>query len=206
MAFNNSFTAVTGATYTAAQYNTYTRDNFTAIWVGTTAGDLDYYSSSTSKARLGIGASNTILGSSGSAPLWTHSPTIAGVLHTKGTVDFNPAGQTFSSTWADISFASVSLTLSVTCTVLVMAQVTGYNANAGTGRGFYVRAMVNGVADTGTIPFNGSQTEVHNESHSYFYYTTGVTAGSRLVKMQCQADTSNNIVERGRLIALAYVE
>lgn len=31
MSFDNSFTAVTGATYTAAQYNTYVRDNLTAL-------------------------------------------------------------------------------------------------------------------------------------------------------------------------------
>ena len=71
MSFNNGFTAVTGATYTAAQYNTYVRDNFTAIWVGTTAGDLDYYSSSTAKTRLAIGASGYYLTSTGTAPAWS---------------------------------------------------------------------------------------------------------------------------------------
>lgn len=71
MAFNNGFTAVTGATYTAAQYNTYVRDNFTAIWVGTTAGDIDYYTSATAKTRLAIGASGYYLTSTGSSPAWT---------------------------------------------------------------------------------------------------------------------------------------
>ena len=71
MAFNNGFTAVTGATYTAAQYNTYVRDNFTAIWVGTTAGDMDYYTSATAKTRVAIGANGSYLESSGSAPSWT---------------------------------------------------------------------------------------------------------------------------------------
>lgn len=70
MAFNNTFTAVVGATYTASQYNTYVRDNFTAIWVGTTAGDIDYYTSSSAKARLAIGTAGQILMSTGSAPAW----------------------------------------------------------------------------------------------------------------------------------------
>lgn len=70
MAFNNSFTAVTGATYTAAQYNTHVRDNFTAIWVYTTAGDISYATSATTLQRLGIGAVGSVLGSSGSAPRW----------------------------------------------------------------------------------------------------------------------------------------
>lgn len=70
MSFNNSFTAVTGATYTAAQYNTHTRDNFTAIWVYTTAGDIAYATSATALARLGIGAVGNNLNSSGSALRW----------------------------------------------------------------------------------------------------------------------------------------
>lgn len=70
MSFNNGFTAVTGATYTAAQYNTYVRDNFTAIWAYTTAGDIVYASSATALARLAIGASGTYLASDGSAPAW----------------------------------------------------------------------------------------------------------------------------------------
>lgn len=70
MAFNNAFTAVTGATYTAAQYNTHTRDNFTAVWVYTTAGDIAYATSATALARLAIGAVGSILGSSGSALRW----------------------------------------------------------------------------------------------------------------------------------------
>lgn len=70
MAYSSGFTAVTGATYTAAQYNTNTRDNFTAIWVYTTAGDIAYATGATTLARLGIGAAGAILKSTGSAPSW----------------------------------------------------------------------------------------------------------------------------------------
>ena len=71
MAFNNGFTAVVGATYTAAQYNTYVRDNFTAIWAYTTAGDIVYAAGATTLTRLGIGANGSYLESNGSAPVWT---------------------------------------------------------------------------------------------------------------------------------------
>jgi len=70
MAFNNSYTAVTGATYTASHYNTHTRDNFTALWVYTTAGDMAYATSSTSLTRVGIGSAGEKLVSTGSAPTW----------------------------------------------------------------------------------------------------------------------------------------
>lgn len=69
MAFNNSFTAVVGATYTAAQYNTHVRDNFTAIWVYTTAGDIVYASSATTLARLALVAGGVMYGGA-SAPAW----------------------------------------------------------------------------------------------------------------------------------------
>jgi len=128
---------------------------------------------------------------------------IPGLLHTKGKVDFNPGGQSFAGGWADITGATFTLTLTHTCTIVVRAVVSGYNGGAG--RSFFVRAMVNAVADPGTVPFfNGGA--VRNEALPYFYYTTGVTAGSRIVKLQCQADTDPNVVDRGRLEAFAYVE
>jgi len=69
MAFDNSYTAVTGATYTASDYNTYTKGNFSAVWVGTTAGDLDYYTSATAKSRLALTAGGVLVAGA-SAPLW----------------------------------------------------------------------------------------------------------------------------------------
>ena len=69
MAFDNTYTAVTGATYTASDYNTYTKSNFSALWVGSTAGDLDYYSSATAKARLALVTGGLLYGGA-SAPAW----------------------------------------------------------------------------------------------------------------------------------------
>lgn len=80
MAFDNSFVAVTGATYTAAQYNTYTRGNLSAIWVYTTAGDIAYASSATTLARLAIGANGSYLESTGTAPQWVKFYRYAGFL------------------------------------------------------------------------------------------------------------------------------
>lgn len=71
MAFDNSFLAVTGATYTAAQYNTYTRGNLNEIWKYTTAGDIVYATSSTALSRLAIGDNGSYLESTGTAPQWT---------------------------------------------------------------------------------------------------------------------------------------
>ncbi len=69
MAFDNSYTAVTGATYQASDYNTGTKGNFTAVWVGTTAGDLDYYTGATAKNRLALVTGGLLYGGA-SAPAW----------------------------------------------------------------------------------------------------------------------------------------
>jgi hypothetical protein len=55
---------------TAAMLNVQLRDNGNAIWVGTTAGDLEYYSSATAKTRIPIGAAGNILQSDGTKPVW----------------------------------------------------------------------------------------------------------------------------------------
>ena len=42
-----------------------------ALSPGTTAGDIDYYTSSTAKSRIGIGTNGQVLTSNGSVPSWT---------------------------------------------------------------------------------------------------------------------------------------
>ena len=75
MAYTPHPTVVPGDTWTASNQNTYIKGNLEAIWVGTTGGDMDYYTSSTVKNRLAIGANGTHLESNGSAPIW--APTYA---------------------------------------------------------------------------------------------------------------------------------
>lgn len=54
---------------TAAKMNAI-QDNITALWVGTTAGDQDYYVSATAKQHVAIGTAGQIWMSNGSAPGW----------------------------------------------------------------------------------------------------------------------------------------
>jgi hypothetical protein len=70
MAYTTPRTWVVGETVTAAQFNQQIRDNLNALWVGTTAGDMAYFTSNTARARLGIGAAGSLLRSTGSAPAW----------------------------------------------------------------------------------------------------------------------------------------
>lgn len=82
----------TSDSWTASQHNTYLRDNIEAIWVGTTAGDTDYYTAATTKSRLAIGTANQIMQSTGSAPAWADLSTITAA---KAMVASQAAGDTF---------------------------------------------------------------------------------------------------------------
>lgn len=170
----------------------------------TAAGDLAYRDPvGAYLTALAKPAANSFLrNKSSGVPDYVAQDNIPGLLHKSNSVDFAP-GQTFSGGWADITGATFNLVLSYTCTVIVMASITGYNAS--TGRGFFVRANVNGTGDAAASPvFNGG--EARNEALPYIYRVSGVTAGTRTIKLQCQADTDPNVVERGRMLAFAYVE
>lgn len=73
MAFNSVPTVSNGDSWSAAQHNTYIKDNFAAVWVGTTAGDIDYYTSASAKSRLAkpSPAGEYYLGHNNTAPVWT---------------------------------------------------------------------------------------------------------------------------------------
>lgn len=98
MAFDNSYVAVTGATYAAADYNTYTRGNFTAIWVGTTAGDMEYYSSATAKTRVAKGTAKQawMMNSGATAPEWNDIFPVGSIY--MSVVSTNPSSF-FGGTW-----------------------------------------------------------------------------------------------------------
>jgi len=72
MAYSVHPSVVPGDTWTASNQMTYVAGNFTAIWVGTTAGDMDFYSSATVKQRLAIGTPYQVLitNAAGNAPEW----------------------------------------------------------------------------------------------------------------------------------------
>ena len=57
-----------------------------------TAGDLPYYATGTALSKLGIGAANTVLTSSGSAPQWSTSINISGSVTAASDSTFNSTG------------------------------------------------------------------------------------------------------------------
>jgi hypothetical protein len=111
MAFSAPFTAVSGAVFTAAQWNTSGRDNINALWPGTTAGDIDYYSSATAKTRIPIGIAGTFLGSNASVPSW--GPLVlrreggsATIWTNPGTTAYTPTATVIQSGYIAVTFAA----------------------------------------------------------------------------------------------------
>jgi hypothetical protein len=77
MAFTTpiDWTTLTGQTITATHLNQQIRNNILALWPGTTAGDIDFYDSATTKARVGIGSSGQFLSVVAGVPAWATIPT-----------------------------------------------------------------------------------------------------------------------------------
>lgn len=193
-------------TLTAAQQNAL-GDAIRSLMWWSAGGSIPYSYDADQLEELAKPSVDSILkNTSAGVPSWLALTAVPGRLHAKNTVNVTPGGQSsISSSFVDITGATFNLTLTETCTVVVLALVTGYN-NTG-GASFVVRSVVNGTADpltTSQLPFNGG--EVRNEALPYIYYATGVPAGTRAVKMQFASTGGTSYVERCRLFAFAFVE
>lgn len=190
-------------TLTAAQQNAL-GDAIRSLMWWSAGGSIPYsYDADQLEELTKPGVDAVLKNTSAGVPSWLAMTSIPGTLHTKAIIGFNPSGQTnVGSSWEDITGATFDLTLSVTCTIVVIASVTGYNDTGGDA--FNIRAVVDGTADAGSPPFNGG--EVRNEALPYIYFATGITAGTRTVKLQFGNTSNTSSVYRGRLAALAFVE
>ena len=90
-----------------------------ALSPGTTAGDLDYYTAATTKARIGIGTNGQILTSNGSVPSWA-APAASSPASDSATV---ATSQTISSaTYTDLATAGPAVTITTGTKALVIVS------------------------------------------------------------------------------------
>jgi hypothetical protein len=204
MAFTSPFTAVVGTIILSANWNTSGRDNINALWVYTAAGQIVYSTSATTLAKLDKPSVTSLLQNDNTGVPSYVAKTAVGGIHAKGIVDFAP-NQDFTTTWANITGATLTLTLTATCTVIVFGFVVGFNATPG--NAFNVRATLGGVAFDPTPPiFNGGDATSRRETLPYMVFIGGIGAGSQTINLQCEQQGTTNHVDQGRMIALAFAE
>jgi len=149
MAFSTPYTFTALELLTAAKMNAI-QDNISAIWVGTTAGDIDYYTSSSAKNRVGIGAAYQSLrvNAGATAPAWDELHKC--VLYKSGNQLFATASAgdiTFDSeaqdtqTWHSTSVSTERITVSANGWYVPTVSIYWNKAAGGTGN-FHITAKV----------------------------------------------------------------
>jgi hypothetical protein len=146
MSKTNYRTWIYGELVTVSMMNQQIRDNGNAIWVGTTAGDMDYYTGATTKARLPKGTAGQVLSmnAGATAPEWGYS---GGVVKRQGgsaTIWSTPGTNNYVPTASKIQAGVIAITLtddddSVTITfpeAFMYAPIALCHRSGGTGTSF----------------------------------------------------------------------
>lgn len=203
MAFSSMTNRAAGYVVKAATDWNVIVGNFAAIWVGTTAGDWDYYTSATTKDRLAAPAAVTSILSETAAgvPSWLS----AGLSKIIGYASYAPAQTRTSTSFGDITGATVTLDLPAgnTYTVIALAGVVGSVDTAGFS--CQVCAMIDGTIDPNQLSLTSSTV---NSPIAVGYLRTGIASGSRIVKLRFRVFNTGATAtaDRGWLIAIAITE
>jgi len=135
-----------------------------ALSPGTTAGDLDYYTAATTKARIGIGSTSQVLTVTGGVPVWA-TPTSGGMTLIS-TTTLSGASITLSSipaTYNDLKIV-VRLLLNATDNQEFLMRM---NADATASRHFWANAYTsttNSTFDATSIRLTGGQDNAVTQS------------------------------------------
>jgi len=171
---------------TVSMMNQQIRDNGNAIWVGTTAGDMDYYTGATGKARLPIGTAGQVLtvNPGATAPLWSNSKGLS----CYGYFSPSNASGLVSTSWADIASATVNITIPETVTLFAVAVCVPSMTSVGTG---YIRWMLDTTAQKeGSSGFNDA---LISNTQTVLGLKTGVTVGVKTCKLQYQVTSGDTL-------------
>lgn len=204
MAYSTPYTFTALELLTAAKMNAI-QANITAIWVGTTAGDMDYYTSATGKNRVAIGTNDTtVLTPRSGVPAFYHSPQIKGVLHAEAAVYYNSSINKTGTTYTDVTSATVDIVTTQTCTIRMQAE--GRIANSTAGNATIVQGVIGGTVDPNADTSKSQTTNNYMVPYCHVYKRSGVAAGTITCKMQYKSGGTTAYHDGGRIIVEAYVE
>lgn len=193
-------TVANGDSWSAAQQNTYLRDNIEAVWPYTTAGDLSYASAANQLARLGIGAAYQLLrtNSAGNAPEWGGLPFATASL-------YNATGYSNNSTTErDVPNSSGTITLLAQSTIIMIARL--FVAN---GTGNCISSFRTSIDGTSGNLNSFSYGDGIGIPVVLIGMKTGVAAGARTLKLREKESYGGGVsygVDHKEWIALAIPE
>jgi hypothetical protein len=161
---------------------------------GTTAGDVDYYTAATTKARLGIGTTGQVLTVAAGVPSWS---TPASAAPGSGQTRVDTSQTTTSTSYVALATAqSVTLTTGTKVLVVVSSQIGQLSSNPRSVSYSISGATTRAASDTWALVSSTDPAgESQNLTASTVSYQT-VTAGSNtftmLFKVQAGIGTFSN--------------
>jgi hypothetical protein len=190
MSFNTVPTVATGDLWTAANQNTYLRDNMAALFPYTTAGDIAVASAADALTRLALGDVGQVLKVLSGPALGYGSP-----IH----VEYEQRTSLYAVTtsWADITDLSVSITTdfdNANVVVIGAGKIKKGVSWAG------VRAMIDSVADADPVYSYQSEGEIFG----YVHHDTVASASTFDVSLQAIRDASAVNIEHARMLVLVF--
>ncbi len=206
MAWTAPRTWVTGETVTAALMNAHIRDNFleTSAATVTTAGDMVYADAANSMGtRLPIGAGQTHLVSTGTAPVWRAIVTDVDT----GSGTTSSTGYLTMANLSDSAFAgevAVTVTTGVRAFVSFKAQLHNSTAGAVGFLSYSVSgATTVAASDNHAIAFESSAANDLAEFGG-FDLRTGLTAGSNVFTLEGRVTAGVGTVENPEIAVVAF--
>lgn len=173
-------TVANGDSWSAAQHNTFLRDNIEALWPYVTAGDIAYAAAANQLGRLSLGAAKKILSSTGSAPAWS------GFGGLGFTVDWHSsaAGHSYgTAAWRDMPNSSKNVTVNVQSTLFCIGYVSEYATDTPNLYGFFdCYFHIDGQDTTGLTTSTSYAKD--NTPKMVIGYKSAVAAGSRVIKFR----------------------
>ncbi len=197
----------TGDWIDAAWINQYIGDNVRAWRQGfVTGGDMPYALDANTIAALNKPSVASLMSmDSLGVPSWFAKTSLPGLLHTKGVVFTNSLKTITSTTYVEVaSTFKIDLVLTGTCTVFAWAHGMA-RKEAGSYSGYFALS-INGVTDPNVE--NVRLTSSIDIPFSCMYYATGITAGTRTVKLMGRTDNAGDPLKQVSCVvhAIAIME
>ncbi len=195
----------TAETVTAANMNTFIRLNLeeTCPDTATTAGDIIFADAANSMgSRVGIGAANSHLVSTGSAPVWrsvaTDTDTGSGISVVTGYTTLADA-----ITWNFSAEVEVTVTTGTRALVLFKAELSNSSAGARTIMSYSVSSATTIAASNNrSIKFESGGAD--NESEFGGFDLVTVTAGSNVFTLEGRVTAGTGTIQRPEIVVIGF--